>query len=238
MTNFELKWSGVVFDAVGTTIEANPTVAEAYARAAKAQGTILDVAVLRERFRRAYELEEEKDRRDGTLKTDEANERRRWRDLVATVMPEVPDGDRAFEELWRHFGRGDSWQTFPDLAEALELVKRAGIPTALASNFDSRLRSVVADLPELANGIELVISSEVGFRKPHEDFYRVACDRLDLPPEGVLFIGDDLENDVLGPRRIGASACWLNRRAGAAKTAEFAHFDLVSAVRTLWEVPS
>ena len=79
-----------------------------------------------------------------------------------------------------------------------------------------RLRSVVAGLPELAEGIELVISSEVGYRKPHGDFYRAACDSLALPPERVLFIGDDLENDVRGPRRIGASAWWLDRRGAAA----------------------
>lgn len=235
MTRFEPKWSGIVLDAVGTTIEANPTVAEAYAAAAKEQGTILDVALIRERFRRAYEVEEEKDRREATLQTDEANERRRWRGLAATVLPEVADGERVFERLWEHFGRGDSWRTFPDVAEAIGRLRRAGVPIALASNFDSRLRSVVAGLPELAEGIELVISSEVGFRKPHPDFYRAACARLGLPPERVLFVGDDLENDVLGPRRIGASSCLVDRRAGTAKIAEFAHSNLISAVRTIWE---
>ena len=33
---------------------------------------------------------------------------------MAGVLPEVADPDRAFEELWDHFSRPESWRCFPD----------------------------------------------------------------------------------------------------------------------------
>ena len=71
-------------------MEATPTIAEAYARAARAQGVILNVRLLRERFRAAYTIEEEKDRRDGTLETDEGNERRRCASWSRPSCPKSP----------------------------------------------------------------------------------------------------------------------------------------------------
>jgi putative hydrolase of the HAD superfamily len=56
-----------------------------------------------------------------------------------------------------------------------------------------------------------VISAEVGYRKPHPAFYRAACESLGLPAERVLCVGDDPENDVLGPRRAGLRGVLLDR---------------------------
>ena len=62
----------------------------------------------------------------GVLSTDEATERRRWRRIVAGVLPEVPDPDRAFDELWDHFSRPESWRCYPDVAPVLDALWRAG----------------------------------------------------------------------------------------------------------------
>jgi putative hydrolase of the HAD superfamily len=89
----------------------------------------------------------------------------------------------------------------------------------IGSNFDARLRPVVAGLPELAPiAHELVISSEVGYRKPHPGFYRAACDRLGLPPGRVLAVGDDVTNDLEGPRRAGLAAILIDREGSSAPT--------------------
>jgi putative hydrolase of the HAD superfamily len=86
------------------------------------------------------------------------------------------------------------------------------VPVRVASNFDGRLRGVVAGLPAVAGLRDaLVISSEVGYRKPHPAFYRAACARLGLPPGRVLCVGDDLENDVLGAGRAGLRGVLLDR---------------------------
>jgi putative hydrolase of the HAD superfamily len=57
----------------------------------------------------------------------------------------------------------------------------------------------------------LVISSEVGFRKPHRSFFQAACAHLGLPAEEVLSVGDDVENDVRGAIRAGLAGLLLDR---------------------------
>jgi putative hydrolase of the HAD superfamily len=127
-------------------------------------------------------------------------------------LPEVPNPDRAFFELWDHFGRPEAWRCFADVKAALDQLTAWNVPIRIASNFDGRLRGVVGGLSELSCcASPLVISSEVGFRKPHPAFYQAACASLGLSPGRVLCVGDDLENDVLGARRAGMRGLLLDR---------------------------
>ena len=206
---------GIVLDAVGTLIEPRPTVAEAYAEAAQRQGVVLDPAVVRRRFREQFGADEVDDLR-GPLATDEAREERRWRRIVAGVLPELPDLERGFAELWDHFGRPGSWRCFDDVGPALNALAEAGRAVRIASNFDARLRVIVQGRPELAAWADrLVLSTEVGYRKPHPAFYRAACVRLGLPPGRVLCVGDDPEHDVRGPERAGLRGALIDREGRA-----------------------
>ena len=56
----------------------------------------------------------------GVLSTDEPTERRRWHMIVKGVLPEVAEPDRAFDELWDHFSRPDSWRCYPDVGPVLD----------------------------------------------------------------------------------------------------------------------
>jgi putative hydrolase of the HAD superfamily len=202
---------GIVFDAVGTLIDPSPPVAEVYAAAARRQGVELDHSLVRDRFHKHFRNDEVDEMR-GPLATDEPTEFRRWRRIVTQVLPEVPYPDRAFFELWDHFGSPGAWTCFADVAPALSALIARGIPVRIASNFDARLRGVVRGFAELSCCAEsLVVSSEVGFRKPHAAFYRAACASLGLPPGRVLCVGDDLENDVIGARRAGLLGLLLDR---------------------------
>lgn len=205
--------AAVVFDAVGTLIHPEPGVAAAYADAAVRQGVALDVSVVKRRFHRAFGAIESDDMR-GPLATDEAAERRRWRRIVGEVLPELPDPERGFEELWSHFGQPAHWRAFSDAAPALHAIAATGRPLRIASNFDGRLRPIIRGLPDLAPWADsLVISSEIGWRKPHPAFYRAICTDLGLPGEAVLCVGDDPENDLEGPRRGGLRSILLDRDA-------------------------
>jgi putative hydrolase of the HAD superfamily len=202
---------GIVLDAVGTLIKPVPSVAEAYTTAAFRQGVELNRDDVRARFHLHFQDDEIRGDQ-GVFSTSEAVERSRWRRIVAKVLPEVPNKERVFDELWDHFGDPLSWHCFSDVVPALQALRDKGIRVGVGSNFDCRLRQVVQGLPELAPWVEtLVISSEVGFRKPHPSFYLTACEALGLPAHKVLWVGDDLENDVRGPIRAGLSGVFLDR---------------------------
>lgn len=214
---------GVLIDAVGTLIEPHPSVADVYLAAASRQGVLIDRAEVRARFHRFFRNDEVDEAR-GPLITDEAVEYRRWRRIVANVLPEVSDSERAFTELWGHFADSDSWRCFPDVGAAIRVLEMAEIPVRIASNFDGRLRRVVAGRAEIAGlGGSLVISSEVGYRKPHPEFYLAACASLGLEPSKVLCVGDDPENDVNGARRAGLRGVLLDRSGGCVGTTACVH---------------
>ncbi len=59
----------------------------------------------------------------------------------------------------------------------------------------------------LYNRFDFVIfSSDCGYQKPDPRIYTAALGRMKLLPGNVLFIGDNHENDVTIPRRLGMQA--------------------------------
>ena len=113
--NSQPTWNGIrgiVFDAVGTLIKPVPSVAEAYTAAARRQGVVLDPEEVKARFQVHFQSDKVH-AEQGVLSTDEATERRRWRMIVTGVLPEVAEPDRAFDELWDHFGRPELMVVLP-----------------------------------------------------------------------------------------------------------------------------
>jgi putative hydrolase of the HAD superfamily len=229
--NRQASWNGIrgiVFDAVGTLIKPVPSVAEAYVAAASRQGVTLAPKEVRARFQVHFQSAEVHGEQ-GLLSTDETTECRRWRRIVAGVLPEVPETDRAFDELWDHFGRPESWRCYPDVLPVLNAFAAMGTLVCVGSNFDGRLRRVVQGLPGLGSWVDsLIISSEVGYRKPHPLFYRAVCAHLGLSGERVLCVGDDLENDVRGAIRAGLCGLLLDR--GANRPADLPHVPNLTAL--------
>jgi putative hydrolase of the HAD superfamily len=58
----------------------------------------------------------------------------------------------------------------------------------------------------------MVFSCDVGVAKPDEKIYKIALEKLGVKPEECLFIGDDVKNDVGGPRKIGMKSFLINRK--------------------------
>jgi putative hydrolase of the HAD superfamily len=67
--------------------------------------------------------------------------------------------------------------------------------------------------------MQVVISSEIGWRKPATQFFEELVRRIERRPEEVIYVGDSFENDYQPAAALGMRACWL-RRSGAAKAEE------------------
>jgi putative hydrolase of the HAD superfamily len=195
----------VIFDAVGTLIHPEPPAAVVYAAVGHALGSRLTVSEITDRFRTAFAREEALDLAGG-LRTNEERERRRWRHIVGEVLGDVADPGRCFEELFTHFSRPGAWRCDAGAAAVLVELERRGYVLGMASNYDARLHSVAAGMPELRPLRYVVISSEVGWRKPSAEFYAALCARVGLPPREILFVGDDPVNDYQGATAAGLRA--------------------------------
>lgn len=173
-------------------------------------------------------------RADGHRRGDRVSALATYRERCAA---DLPDPDRAFLELWEHFGQPDAWRCFPDVAFAVDQLQAAGLVLRVGSNFDGQLRKVLQGLPEVSGLADsVVISSEVGYRKPHPSFYHSACDLMKLPPDRVLSVGDDPENDDAGARRAGLCSALVDR-SGRVESRPGVFRDLKS-LAALWAVES
>ncbi|KKZ93131.1 HAD family hydrolase [Bacillus wiedmannii] len=56
----------------------------------------------------------------------------------------------------------------------------------------------------------IIISEEVGLSKPDKRIFELALNKLNMQPEDVLFIGDDLEKDIAGPQNANINGVWFN----------------------------
>jgi putative hydrolase of the HAD superfamily len=83
---------------------------------------------------------------------------------------------------------------------AVRDVRRAGVPTALLSNswgLEYYPRQLLDELFD-----QVVISGEVGIRKPDPDVFVLAARRLGLEPQECVFV-DDTEGNVEAARSVG-----------------------------------
>lgn len=56
----------------------------------------------------------------------------------------------------------------------------------------------------------VIISSEIGIRKPRPEIFLAACEKIGIAPAACLFIGDSFENDVVGAKQLGMDVAWIN----------------------------
>jgi putative hydrolase of the HAD superfamily len=150
--------------------------------------------------------------RAGDLQTSEAFEYSRWQAIVSRVLDDVTDQPSCFAELYDHFARATAWRVFADVAPAFEELCSRGVTLVLASNFDQRLLDIAGQVWPLALCRHVLVSSQVGWRKPHPQFFQAILATVGTDPQRVLYVGDDLENDVAGPRSVGMPAVQLIRR--------------------------
>jgi putative hydrolase of the HAD superfamily len=204
----------VFLDAVGTLLHPEPPADAVYADAGRAFGSRLDRAAIAARFRAAFRRQEDLDHAAG-LRTDEAREEARWRAIVAEVLDDVGDADACFRRLFAAFARPEAWRVDAEAAAVLAELQRRGLQLGLASNFDRRLRGLAEALPALQPLRCVVISSEVGWRKPAAAFYAELPRRTGLKPAEILVVGDDRINDYEGARAAGMAALLLDPRRRA-----------------------
>jgi FMN phosphatase YigB (HAD superfamily) len=86
----------------------------------------------------------------------------------------------------------------------------------VVSNFYGNLARVCEDT-RIARYFDVLVDSAcVGCRKPEPAIFHHALDALGVAPEAALFVGDSLQRDMAGARRVGMSHIWLTpgRAAG------------------------
>ena len=125
--------------------------------------------------------------------------------LAALKYPENP---ALRQELLDTFLTLDA---FPDAVRTLGLLRDNGFRTAILSNGTPQMLAAAGEASGVTPVMDLILSVEsTGCDKPDPSVYRHAVQRLDVPPERILFVSAN-GWDVTGAAAYGLRTVWINR---------------------------
>ena len=100
---------------------------------------------------------------------------------------------------------------FPEAKPVLEELQK-GYRLALVTNGPPVLQREKLEVSGLAPFFELlVISGELGIGKPNPGIFEYTLEQLRISSREGVMIGNSLERDVVGAKRAGLFAVWVNR---------------------------
>lgn len=213
------RW--VFLDVVGTLLMPTPDVSEIYAEVGAKHGSQRTAEEIAKEFQLVYTALTTDER-----ETNEEKEREFWAEAVSRLLPDVEDANACFDELFDRFAKPESWRAFNDVKASFAKLREYDYKIALASNFDARLRPIAEAMPPLDSVDAVIVSTEVGWKKPSRQFWYAALEATGADPKRSVTVGDSYNEDVKVPRQLGLRGFWLQRSSERRPV----------AVRTLTEV--
>lgn len=144
----------------------------------------------------------------------------RERFLMMLSRMDLPrDGEAtalADEMVKAHMDELASAVAFPRENEsALSALRDAEYRMAIVSNFDyaPTAYSLIEKFGLMRFFDKVIISEEVGWRKPSPVIFEDAMRTMGAEPGESLFTGDNFSADVVGSKNAGMDSVWLNRRS-------------------------
>ncbi len=193
----------ITLDVAGTLIEPTPSVGAIYAEVARSNGFSGDATHLNLAFPGA--LKRIREKWSVPFGSHEEDARRFWFAVIDETFSEPLPYDIGCE-LYDTFSKAKRWRVLPQVREALTIIKDSGLPVAIVSNFDNRLKPLLQEL-EMGPFAAIITSSSIGHAKPDPKVLLAACKAMKVAPTDVLHIGDCENEDGAMCKKAGAQ--WL-----------------------------
>lgn len=137
-----------------------------------------------------------------------------WKTFVRTLLVEGGAGDAATPDvldfLFDDQRPRNLWQKpVPGMIELARALGARGVPVGIVSNSEGRLRALVEQLGWTDAFRCVADSGELGVEKPGVAIFAWAAERLDVPVDALVHIGDSWAADVEGALAANARAVWF-----------------------------
>ncbi|WP_454061798.1 HAD-IA family hydrolase [Candidatus Nitrospira salsa] len=216
----------VFFDAAGTLIHINGSVADVYLQYAKKYGVqpTPDLkSAIQSAFSQAFQQAPPAIFHVSQPEKLKQCERLWWFDIVHAVFYRVGMFERFddyFEEVYEAFGTGLHWKADPEVFPVLQTLKDLGYELGIISNFDTRLFQILDDLSLRSFFDTVTISSLVQSVKPSKQIFHFALNEHVVEPHEALHIGDSVKDDWEGAVQAGLHAVLLNGTGKSSHSAQ------------------
>ncbi|MDY6794279.1 MAG: HAD-IA family hydrolase [Actinomycetota bacterium] len=204
----------VFFDAGETLIHPSPSFPELLSSVCKEHGLAVNLSLLPAITRGLMSHIEDKQRNGFTFTSDAETSRHFWLDFYSGLVREMGydkvDGDLPYA-LYEAFSDPSNYESYHDVVETLDELKRRGMRLGLISNFEDWLDDLLDRLGLKSYFEVVVISGREGFEKPHPVIFEIALERGRVDSNLALHVGDSPISDLEGALNVGMQALLLDR---------------------------
>lgn len=109
------------------------------------------------------------------------------------------------------------YETYDDARRTLDAVGQRFRVALITNGPSANQRSRIEPLGLDRYFEAIVVSGELGVRKPDRAIFRHMLDELKLSPAAAVYVGDNLEADIGGAHAAGLAAVWINRTGATAE---------------------
>lgn len=102
---------------------------------------------------------------------------------------------------------------FPLVLEMLSELRERGAGVYLLSNAQRCFTLRELDKTELTSLFDgIVISSDVGYKKPSAEIFKIALEKFGIRAEDSIYVGNDMRDDILGAHGVGMKTVYIKTR--------------------------
>lgn len=206
----------ITFDVGNTLIRAVPSNAHHYAEILKKEGLNKSTEQLKSIMDKTLATFERKMfREDLDNSSSDAKERDWWRTVDQAIARNVgitKNLDSISDRLYERFAQPESWEPYPDAIRVLGALRNSGYTVGALSNWNTGLRSILKH-HKLDTVMDfIIISAEVGTKKPGTAIFQKASQAAGVEMKNLLHVGDHPDADFHGARAAGAQAVLIGRK--------------------------
>jgi putative hydrolase of the HAD superfamily len=138
------------------------------------------------------------------------------------------EADQKFDVYLNHYE--NSWTAYDDVIPCLQQIGSYNLGIVTNGDYHHQVEKLqrVGILKFFST---IVTSGDVGIAKPNKEIFITACDKAGVTPSDCVYIGDDIEIDVLGCKSAGLKGIWLDRVENSSPITD------IITIQTLHEVP-
>lgn len=155
------------------------------------------------------------------------------RRIIEEMGGSGPGLDRAARDIYEEWAACQHFDMYEDVPDVLRSLHASGMKIGLISNTQRCLTSFQQHFDLDGLFAVTVSSSDHGYMKPHPSIFEAALRAVDAAPAEAVMVGDSLEHDVEGARRLGMRGI-LVARSGRARECP----PDIQVIRSLRELPA
>jgi HAD superfamily hydrolase (TIGR01549 family) len=139
-----------------------------------------------------------------------------WKILMRTLLEQAAstlaaqDVQQAVDFLWEQQPMKNLWRRpIPGMLELIDDLRAVRLPVGIISNSEGRLAELIHELGWSSRFDVVADSGKLGLEKPGRAIFAWTAERLGVPLERIVHVGDSFAADVEGALGAGMSAIWF-----------------------------